>query len=227
MSAKLLGSAWFAHFCLGRNPFEWGRRETAVSEQMQWAHCSRINTWNSWSSFFSIQSVTWARVTSLSPSLGRAFSSRWGGVLKPYLQQKRSKLVQWPGLLTVCDKNTLQGYFTDLKLTHCSVRQPQAFARAKLKPALPTMSLCWGETRVHKTTFITQRLVASFKIWLQCKLITSLDATCMRRRTSQPYHTVYASQQGYGVHRLECISFLSYCTEEAGKCWEKQSVYCQ
>lgn len=50
-----------------------------------------ISTWNSWSSFFSIQSVTWARVTSLSPSFGRAFSSRWGGVLKPYLQQKRSK----------------------------------------------------------------------------------------------------------------------------------------
>lgn len=48
-------------------------------------------TWNSWSSFLSIQSVTWARVTSLSPSLGRAFSSRWGGVLKPYLQQQRPK----------------------------------------------------------------------------------------------------------------------------------------
>lgn len=48
-----------------------------------------VYTWNSWSSFLSIQSVTWTKVTSLSPSLGRAFSSRWGGLRKPYLTAKR------------------------------------------------------------------------------------------------------------------------------------------
>lgn len=52
------------------------------------------HTWNSCSSFFSIHSVTWPKVTSLSPSLGRAFSSRWGGLRKPYLTRtKKGKIV--------------------------------------------------------------------------------------------------------------------------------------
>ena len=45
-------------------------------------------TWNSCSSFFSIQSVTWTKVTSLSPSFGRAFSSIYGGFRNPYLLKK-------------------------------------------------------------------------------------------------------------------------------------------
>ena len=53
-----------------------------------------VLTWNSWSSFFSIQSVTWTRVTSLSPSLGRAFSSMWGGLRKPYLTAKETMTVK-------------------------------------------------------------------------------------------------------------------------------------
>lgn len=50
-----------------------------------------VCTWNSWSSFLSIQSVTWAKVTSLSPSFGRALSSKWGGLRKPYLTTKRRR----------------------------------------------------------------------------------------------------------------------------------------
>lgn len=45
-----------------------------------------IFTWNSSWSFFSIHSVTWQEVTSLSPSLGRTCRSNLGGAEKLYLQ---------------------------------------------------------------------------------------------------------------------------------------------
>lgn len=55
-------------------------------------------TWNSCSSFFSIQSVTWTRVTSLSPSFGRAFSSTYGGFRKPYLfEEDKSQTTTFRG----------------------------------------------------------------------------------------------------------------------------------
>lgn len=56
-----------------------------------------LHTWNSCSSFFSIQSVTWTKVTSLSPSLGRAFSSRWGGLRNPYLTAKKQLMFNLAG----------------------------------------------------------------------------------------------------------------------------------
>lgn len=73
------GGSWPTWMKL-RTPFYpelWG------SEWNTTGHCRC--TWNSCSSFFSIQSVTWTKVTSLSPSFGRAFSSIYGGFRKPYL----------------------------------------------------------------------------------------------------------------------------------------------
>lgn len=47
-----------------------------------------MGTWNSCCSFFSIHSVTWMKVTSRSPSLGRTFRSSCGGLWKLYLEQE-------------------------------------------------------------------------------------------------------------------------------------------
>lgn len=47
-----------------------------------------FSTWNSSCSFFSIHSVTWQKVTSLSPSLGRTCRSNLGGTEKLYLQRR-------------------------------------------------------------------------------------------------------------------------------------------
>jgi len=46
-----------------------------------------ILTWNSTANFFSIQSVTWVRLTSLSPTQGLADNHRRGLRLNPYLQK--------------------------------------------------------------------------------------------------------------------------------------------
>ena len=48
----------------------------------------RCFTWNSHCSFFSIHSVTWVKVTSLSPRVGRTWRSNLGGTRKLYLKQK-------------------------------------------------------------------------------------------------------------------------------------------
>lgn len=50
-----------------------------------------IFTWNSSCSFFSIHSVTWQEVTSLSPSLGRTCRSNLGGAEKLYLHGGTSR----------------------------------------------------------------------------------------------------------------------------------------
>lgn len=43
-------------------------------------------TWNSHCSFFPIHSVTWVKVTSITPSMGRTWRSNVGGTLKLYLR---------------------------------------------------------------------------------------------------------------------------------------------
>lgn len=52
----------------------------------KWQGLKFIQTWNSRVSFFSIQSVIWLIVTSLSPTLGRATSHNCGFPRKPYLK---------------------------------------------------------------------------------------------------------------------------------------------
>lgn len=48
-------------------------------------------TWNSHCSFLWIHSVTWVKVTSLSPSMGRTWRSNLGGTLKLYLKGHKKK----------------------------------------------------------------------------------------------------------------------------------------
>lgn len=71
----------------GEETWLWEKESWEEGGIVQSSSCFVVFTWNSSCSFFSIHSVTWQNVTSLSPSLGRTCRSNLGGTQKLYLQR--------------------------------------------------------------------------------------------------------------------------------------------